>query len=953
MNKKNTSLNEDLALLGLPALQEAKAAVQPEIYEIARIIIDTEYTGFQEDPLDYIRSLSWDLAKWHRIKEVADKIAFTKEDVDELARMLQKKKIIEIEAARDDDDVHDYAVNLVARDIQKLYPESEMAKNEADEGRRYHSVQHDLQRGRLKSPYELQAGDVGKELGHDFGQVMKQDVGKQVVYRNGIIQMENPEQMKKRKGIKEDQLAGWKAGQKKLAEARAEPLPGVSNVQSFLNINVNGNGYEASELYDYDRAVDNNGYFGITHLNVDKVIKFFEGKKIDVREFEKNILGGEFDSETFAKYRDIGDEHFIYSPDSDSESLMVIEKDEKYYLAIWANTVGFSPDGVCELSDEIDLRDYYGALATSATITFDLDGKSYAIDADGQGDINMVDDLPEGFTENLSDAQLWNALAAMQDNKPVQEAGEDELKERRGDIRGDEEQSRWKSGDRVFFDYQGLLRGGIIRFISEGVARVAMGGTSRITQIVMVPIDQLHATADEAKAGRQKRQDADRGLKTEVAAKTTVRYSRREWEESNCTLLDSEGKKVDSIDGAELLAEYCEEQGIEYDETEWDNGTAIVSLDGKEVDTVDVDTLVDAFMDDQGKYIMEGRLQKKRQVSLGEDGRMLGLFTPQMANVNQDNSKVIVYDNGGKTADRYTVFVGDSVYTMCDKPLSPQGFNQYAGNTGEIKQGVHLGKKVKISDLSDDVQAAIRQRANLSSVKMEDGGREKCPSCGLPGPAMPEDAKWDEKLCNSCYEKLEKGELKKPGATDEEIIAMFEKSGQLSEGFAPETFAQTMKEIDDHIAHGQPFGKIDFSRFAKKFYKVTDDIIDKAWHAYLKLQPGAAGETMVTLPESKKGKLTEGWWAEVQDKPETAELFKQAEKLAKTVDQKKYGHNKWVTKVGDLYVTTWWDVRSKNWITFAVTEADGYQEGDSDYTGNQTDAKASHYGMVKALEKKK
>lgn len=925
---KNTSLNEDLAMLGLPGLEEAKAVVQPEIYEVARELVDREYSEFSNDPEGYIRSMSWVKEEWLRIKELSGKLAFTKEDVDELARMLQKKKISTLEAAIEDDDAADYVVNLVARDIKKSYPKNKVSKSEADEGRRTRSIMADIQRGRLKSPYELQVSDVGKDLGHDFGQVMKQDVGKLVVYRNGILQMENPEQMKKRKGIKEDQLAGWKAGQKKLTEdkesdleyiaglikdgytsgfnpnwtlsteifeegvelgdadrehiaaevekgmvegelviategdktvrgwwkfeyigdvhegkrdvqeAKSEPLPGVSNVKSFLNINVNGNGYEASELYDYDRAVDNNGYFGITHLNVDKVIKFFEGKKIDVREFEKNILGSEFNSETFAKYRGTGDEHFIYSQDNDSESLMVIEKDEKYYLAIWANTVGFTPDGVCELSDEIDLRDYYGVFGISATITFDLGGKSYTIDADGQGDINMVDDLPEGFTKNLSDAQLWNALAAMQDNKPVQEAGEDELdaKQREWMLKekkGDQKKPDWKSGDQVFFDRQGLLRGGVVRFISDGVARVAMSGAparpdaaiaglpvSRITQIVMVPIDQLYVTADEAKAGRQKRQDAARGLKTEVAAKSTVRYSRREWDGPICVLLDSEGKEVDRIDGAELLAAYCEEQGIEYDEEDWNDGSATVSLDGKEIDTIDGDILVDGYMDDQGHYIMEGRLQKKRQVSLGEDGRMLGIFTPQVLGAEKNNSKVVVYDNDGLSTDRYTVFIGDKVYNMCEHPLSAEGINEYSGTAKEIPMGSYnMGRKVNITDLPTDVQAAIRQRANLPELKQEEVVRD------------------------------------------------------------------------------------------------------------------------------------ESWWDKVKNKPETAELFKQAEKLAKTIDREKYHNNKWVTEVGNLYVTTWWDFRSKNWITFPITKEDGYQEGDSIYTGNKEDAMAAHYSMVDKLKK--
>ena len=44
--------------------------------------------------------------------------------------------------------------------------------------------------------------------------------------------------------------------------------------------------------------------------------------------------------------------------------------------------------------------------------------------------------------------------------------------------------------------------------------------------------------------------------------------------------------------------------------------------------------------------------------------------------------RVGVWDNGGKTVDRYTVVSGRSAYGMSDKPQHPQGFNQYIGEVG-------------------------------------------------------------------------------------------------------------------------------------------------------------------------------------------------------------------------------------------------------------------------------
>jgi hypothetical protein len=43
-----------------------------------------------------------------------------------------------------------------------------------------------------------------------------------------------------------------------------------------------------------------------------------------------------------------------------------------------------------------------------------------------------------------------------------------------------------------------------------------------------------------------------------------------------------------------------------------------------------------------------------------------------------------VYDNGGKTADRYTVVLDDSVFTMSTNAGSPQGVNQFYGDADGI-----------------------------------------------------------------------------------------------------------------------------------------------------------------------------------------------------------------------------------------------------------------------------
>ena len=48
--------------------------------------------------------------------------------------------------------------------------------------------------------------------------------------------------------------------------------------------------------------------------------------------------------------------------------------------------------------------------------------------------------------------------------------------------------------------------------------------------------------------------------------------------------------------------------------------------------------------------------------------------------------------------------------------------------------------------------AGLKQGSSLAD-------RDNSPECGMPTAPMPEDAKYEERLCNRCYEKWEKGEL--------------------------------------------------------------------------------------------------------------------------------------------------------------------------------------------------
>jgi len=79
------------------------------------------------------------------------------------------------------------------------------------------------------------------------------------------------------------------------------------------------------------------------------------------------------------------------------------------------------------------------------------------------------------------------------------------------------------------------------------------------------------------------------------------------------------------------------------------------------------------------------------------------------------------YDNGGETADRYTV-VFTGMYThntggehwylgMSEQPFHPQGIEQHGSNSTQIDKPAysHLGKKVTYDSLPNEVKQCVCQ----------------------------------------------------------------------------------------------------------------------------------------------------------------------------------------------------------------------------------------------------
>ncbi len=75
--------------------------------------------------------------------------------------------------------------------------------------------------------------------------------------------------------------------------------------------------------------------------------------------------------------------------------------------------------------------------------------------------------------------------------------------------------------------------------------------------------------------------------------------------------------------------------------------------------------------------------------------------------------RILVYDDGGKALDRYTVVIGKDVFAMSANPNSPQGVNQYVFSLDDIdnpNSSRGWGKKLPWKKVPSEVKKAIRRR---------------------------------------------------------------------------------------------------------------------------------------------------------------------------------------------------------------------------------------------------
>ena len=83
------------------------------------------------------------------------------------------------------------------------------------------------------------------------------------------------------------------------------------------------------------------------------------------------------------------------------------------------------------------------------------------------------------------------------------------------------------------------------------------------------------------------------------------------------------------------------------------------------------------------------------------------VYINQKFNEAKTKHNIEVFDNGGKTFDRFTVRIDKDVFGMSDDPLGVQGFNQYCD---EARQFTFFGLGPKRKYIPIEIKKAILDR---------------------------------------------------------------------------------------------------------------------------------------------------------------------------------------------------------------------------------------------------
>lgn len=113
--------------------------------------------------------------------------------------------------------------------------------------------------------------------------------------------------------------------------------------------------------------------------------------------------------------------------------------------------------------------------------------------------------------------------------------------------------------------------------------------------------------------------------------------------------------------------------------------------------------------------VKEGMSKAQVFMNLMEESDLRGPQPSRQSSDDKPKAVTAIYDNGGKTVDRYSILLSLKEFPdisrpglvqgfgMSTNPDHPQGFSQW----GEFRAGSHLGKRVKWSSLPDNVRKHI------------------------------------------------------------------------------------------------------------------------------------------------------------------------------------------------------------------------------------------------------
>lgn len=83
-------------------------------------------------------------------------------------------------------------------------------------------------------------------------------------------------------------------------------------------------------------------------------------------------------------------------------------------------------------------------------------------------------------------------------------------------------------------------------------------------------------------------------------------------------------------------------------------------------------------------------------------------------------SRIKLYDNGGKTIDRYSLFVPsvdepgkEDWYSFSEYPYHPQGVGQYGGADYPMPSYRHMGKPISFGDLPEQARRFVQDTITI------------------------------------------------------------------------------------------------------------------------------------------------------------------------------------------------------------------------------------------------